>query len=335
MPERTTVTQVVQIGVESTPGTAVAADKRLKSFQVVIGIDADFTEIVPNGHKFPTGFVPGKESTHAKIACPGGISYDELPYLWSSVLNYAAAVQQGATTAYKWTNSSATTAEDTVKTYTVEQGSSVRAHKFAYGMITEVSLKGDRSKVELDGAMIGQLLSDGITLTSSPTVVPAAGNMVPLVPKNVSIYADDTSGGLGGTKLTRVLGWELSVKNRFAPLWVVDASNASWVVGIEQPIQAELKLKLEANSTAMALVTTNMRGGTSKFFRVEAISSTNAGTAYPYSMKFDFCGQVKSAPGDLDDADGVVPVELTFGAVHDETWGKALEVNTICKTSAL
>jgi hypothetical protein len=330
MSERTAITQVVQIGVESTPGTAVAADRLLPSVRLSAGVEASHTEVMPSGYKLPTSQVLGKEWTAADISAPS-IGYDELPYLLLSLLSYAAPVQQSSTTAYKWTQALATAAEDTIKTLTVEQGSSVRAHKFAYGVVTDITLRGDRDKVELSGTMIGQRLSDGITLTSSPTVIA----QVPILAKDVSIYADDTAAGLGGTKLTRVLSWELSLKNKFSPLWVVDAANTSWVAAVENAVQGDLKLKLEADSTGNAFIGTTMRGNATKFFRIQATSSTLAGTAIPYSLALDVAGQVKGPPGKFEDADGVYAYEPTFGVVHDPTWGKGVTCDTICKRSAL
>jgi hypothetical protein len=230
-----------------------------------------------------------------------------------------------------WTHTPDTDGDETVKTYTVEQGSSVRAHKFPYGLLADWSLKGDRDKVEFSGSMIGQVLSDGITLTATPTVI----DQVPILPKHVSVYADDTSAGLGGTKLTRVLRWELSCATRFSPLWVVDAANTSWVAHVDGPVQVTLKLLVEANSTGNALWTTTARAGSKKFLRVEATSDLNAGTAYPYEATFDVCGAVREKPSEFSDSDGVYATEITFGAVHDDTWGKALTAAVTCKRTAL
>lgn len=330
MAEPTTVTQVAQIGVESTPGTAVAANRRLPSLQVSIGPEMSFTEVMAAGMKFPAQHALGKEWCTAELAMPVP-SYDELVYLFANAMSYASPTQQASTTAYKWTSTIASDSEDTVKRFTLEHGSSVRARKFAYGTITDLTLKGDRDKVELSGSMIGQSLSDGITMTSSPTVIA----QVPVLAKDVSVYADDTGAGLGTTKLTRVLSWELSIKNRFSPLWVVDAAQSSWAAAVETPVQAELKLKVAADSTGMALLTTTARGSASKFVRISASSSTLAGTAIPYALTIDTACQVKGSPSKFEDADGLYALEYTFGLVHDATWGKALTIDTMCKRTSL
>ncbi len=317
MAERTTVLQTCQFGAETTPGTAVATNRRMPSISLTSSIEGDTVKIPASGLKFPVGYVPGKEWSSAKLS--GQPTYDELLYLLVSLMSYAAGVQQAATTAYKWTTDLASATEDTIKTWTVETGSAVRAHKFAYGLVTDLTLKGDRSKIDLSGTMIGQRITDGITLTASPTVI----DQVPIMPGEVSIYADTTSAGLGGTKLSRVLSWELAIKGRYGPLWVVDAAQASWATHVELPVDVSLKLLVEADSTGMGFLTT-LRNRSKTFLRLGATSPTLAGTAIPYALQFDMCGEITGAPKEFKDTDGVYAAEFTFGAVHDATWGKAL-----------
>lgn len=328
MGERTTVTQVVQFGVETTPGTSVAANRSLPSFMLNTSIEGDFTEMTANGVKFPTGYAPGKEWSSAKVS--GQPTYDELLYPLVSILKSVSGVQVSSTTAYTWTMSPDSDGPDTIRTFTVEEGSAERAHKFLFGVFDELTLKGDRSKVELSASMLGRAVADGITLTSSPTVIA----QVPILPKHISIYSDDTSGGLGTTKLTRVLSWEFALKNRFGPLWVVDAAQASWVEIVEQMIDCTVKLRVEADAEGMGFLT-EMRAGTKQFLRINAESNVLAGTAVPYELIIDACGVISEPPGEIGDTDGVYAIDLTFKAVHDATWAKALDVVLTNRRSAL
>lgn len=327
MAERTTVTQLVQIGVESTPGTSVAANRLLPSVSIMPGIAGNMDPVKTSGFKYPTGFTPGKEWTDNDLS--GQPTYDELLYLLSSVVASSAGVQQSSTTAYKWLFTSATSSEDTVKTYTVEHGSAFRADKFTYGLVTELALKGNRESVDLSGKMMGQRMSDGITLTSSPVTI----DQVPMLPADVSIYLDTTSAGLGTTKLTRDFSWELSIKDRFSPVWVVDSANTSFVAHVERAADVSLKLTMEADSVGMGLLAA-LRTPATKFIRVQFTSALLAGTAIPYSAKFDIAGQLKSMPGQFGDEDGVLAIGWEFGGVHDPTWGKAYNLELINKRTA-
>ncbi len=328
MAERTQVTQVAQIGVEATKGTAVATTKQLPSFSVITGIDGDSTMINQAGLKFPTQFAPGKDFSTAKWS--GIPSHDELIYILSSLMVAVAGVQQGATTAWLWTFTISGSTEDTIKTYTVENGSSVRAHKFPYGLFTELSLKGDRSKITADATMIGQLTTDGITLTAGNTVV----LQQPLLAKEIDVSIDTTSAGLGGTKFTRVLKWECNIKNRFGPLWTVDSTATSWAVHVELPINATIKVLVEADAAGMGLLA-DWRAGNKKFIRIKDTSPVLAGTAFPYATTIDMCGVMTGPPKEFSNSDGVYAIEFEFGAVFDATWAKAITIAIMSKTTAL
>jgi len=329
MAERTTVTELVQIGVETTPGTAVAATKRLPSLTIDAGVKTNIDAFRPLGNKFPTIHAIGKEWVEAKIG--GEPTYSELQYIFSSLLQYTAPAQIGSTTAYTWAHLPSSTAPDTVKTFTVERGSSVRASKFTHGLVTEFQLSGDRAGITLSGMMLGQLLNDGITLTASGvTALP----QVPILAKQVTGYLDTASGGLGTTKLNRLLKWELGISNRFMPLWVVDASKTSWATYVETPVTAQLKLLVEADAEGMGIRSSYMQTGTTAYVRLAAISSQNAGTGNPYSLTFDTAVQVQDI-SEFSDQDGVQAVEYTFDIVDDVTWGKALTATLINSATAL
>lgn len=327
MAERTTVTQVCQIGVESTEGTAVAANRFLPGVSIEMSPNLNIDKFRPAGNKYSTIHALGKEWSGGTIT--GKPTYDEIMYLLDGVLAYGAPTQISSTTAYKSTHAPSSTAEDTVKSFTIENGSAVRAHKTPGCRIVELSLKGDRDKIDLGGSVIGRAITDGITLTSSPTAI----DQIPILPKEVDIYLDTTSAGLGTTKLLRVFSWEWNIAGRFGPFWPVNSANASFGGLVEMPVEGTVKLGVEADAAGMALLTA-ARAGTTNFLRIAATGGQNAGTATPYSLTLDQAVQV-AAVSDLKDQDGIYAVEITFDIVHDGTWGKALTAETVNKRTTL
>lgn len=328
MAERSSLTQGVQVGVEATPGTSVAASKKFISIGIEPAIQMDPQRFRPMGQKFASVVVPGKEWVEAKISGVG--NYSEIIWFLSSVLVAPGAATTVDTTAKRWTFAPAASSEDTVKTFTVEQGGAVRAHKFTYGVVTELELKINRDGIEISGAMLGQRITDSIAMTGSPTTP----TEVPMIPTEFDVYLDTTSGGLGVTKLQRVLEATITIGDRFAPVWVLNSANTSFVAHVEQEPTAEIKLLMEADSEGMAQLT-QMRAGTTKFLRIYGISSSTAGsTTQKYEFKADFAVKVKDV-GDFSDEDGVYAVEWTFEIVYDATWTKALTIDVINKESAL
>jgi len=329
MAERSTITQVTQIGVETEAGTAVAAGKLLQALSIEPAIKADVSTFRPIGGKYTTIAALGKEWVEAKIS--GEVAcYNHLAYLLAGILNKPTPVQQGATAAYLWTFTPAQTAADTIATFTVEQGSSARAGSFAYGLISSLGLSFSREKIAVSGTMLGQAYEDGITMTAKPTAIAVK----PILPTDLDVYLDDTSAGIGTTKLTRVLSGSLDISDRFGTLWAINSAVSGFAAHVETPPTAQLKLLVEADATGMGLLTP-MRAGDKRYIRLAAEGPTIADT-YKYALQIDLCGVVTDV-GEFSDEDGVYAVEWTFDVAYDAAWasGQALKVLLTNVLSAL
>lgn len=328
MPERSAITQGVQIGVETTPGTNVAADKKLNSMGFIPGVAVDMQRFRAFGNKFATIETPGKEFVEFDLEGVG--DYSELIYALAGAIVAPGAPSTSDTTAKTWTFTPATAAEDTPKTYTIESGGAVRAAKFNYGLINAFEMTLNRDGCTIGGGGFGQRLSDGISMTGSPTSLA----QVPVLPTDIDVFLDTTSGGLGGTKLTRVTECTITIGDRYAPVWVLNTANTSFVAHVETEPTAQIALTMEADAAGMAWLT-DMRGGTTKFIRIKGTSPTLAGAATVfYGFTWDAAVKVAEV-GDFDEQDGLYVIDITYDMVHDGTWGKAFTVSVINKISAL
>lgn len=326
MPERSSISQISQWGVETTPGTAVAANKLLQALMVAGGVKQTMQTFRGSGAKYPVVAAQGKEWFEAALSGP--LVYNDVVYPLSSVLAGATPVQQGGSAAYQWDFNPSSSTEDTVKTFTIEQGSAVRAHKLAHAIVNEFGVAINRETVDVSGRLFGRAITDAITLTASPTAVP----IVPVLPVQFSGYLDATSAGLGTTKLTRLLAAEYSITNRFNPLWAVDAAQSSFVTWVETEPTAQIRILLEADAAGMARLP-NMRAGTTEFVRLEAIGAIIAST-FPYTFRIDAAVKWTEIE-DFSDEDGVYAVRYTGTIVHDGTYGKSHSVRVINTLTAL
>lgn len=331
MSDRASVFEGIQIGVEATPGTSVAANKRLLATAISPSIMTEPNEFAPTGYKYETVVVNGKEWTEAGIEGVG--SYNDPVYLFSSAFGAAAITTPttgtGVTTAARdWNWAPLTTGPDAGKTYTIEQGSSVRAEKVSGGIITALSMSYARSGVSVGGSMMGQLTTDGITLTASPTDIA----LEPIVPNQVDIYLDDTFATIGTTKLTRCIeaGWELSDKN--GPIWPLNSTNASYAASIETKPQGSANLTLGADSSGMALLP-KMRVGQTMYLRIKATGRVIDG-AFTYLHQVDIAVKILN-PGEKGDSDGLRTIPWEFRAVHDSTMGGAFKIKHSTTLTAL
>lgn len=329
MPERATVNQVTQIGVEAggTPGTLVAATRRLQSFSIDPGPDVEVDEFRPEGYKYHTLVNPVKESVTADIE--GRPTYNELAYLLSSCLTTAAVVANGA--GFNWAFTPATNADDAPKTLTVERGSGVRAHRFGYGLVSELNLTFDRDAgVSLEGSMIGTRLEDNIVLSAGATeLVP-----VPIYIGQTDIFLDPTFATIGTTKLARCKTARLSIGDRWNPVWVIDSTKPSFAAHVENAPTVRLELTVEADAAGMALLG-NLRNGDTRFVRIRSQGPLIAAAVFN-TFTADVAGKIAEV-GDFEESDGLVTIGWTFDAVHDPTagWARAFRIDLTNTLAAL
>ena len=309
MPDRPSVTQAIQIGAETTPGTAVAAGKLLRSFTVEPGAKVDMQRFRPVGSKFESVIVPGKEWVEGKITGIG--SYQELPYLLSGILADVGTNPTVVTGGQVWTYEMKQRTPDTVKTYSIEQGDANFAHKFNYGLITELGLNFSRDGCEIDGSFMARALTTGATLTGSPTTIDPE---VVILPTEIDVYYNTTFGAIGTTKLGRAFQANIKISDRFAPIWVLNSLATSYTAHVETAPTVEVELLVEADTEGIQFFPI-MRAGTSGYLRVKC-TSTQQAAGTPYSAQFDVAGKVADV-SDFSDEDGVYAITWTMAAVMD------------------
>ena len=327
MPERTVLTELTQLGVETTPGTVVPANRVFRDLAITPGVKAAISTPELAGQKWPTVAIFGKEWSESKFE---GAGFESIVYVLSSLLSYADPVRVNPPSgiAWRWTFRPAQSQPDTIKTYTIEVGSSVRAAQVAYGLVTGATISVNRNAVEVSGSLLGQRIADGITMTANPAEVPA----VPFVPGKFDLFIDSTAGALGTTKMLRAFSIEFSVSDRYSPVWSVNSALSSFAAHVETRPAGTLKLRLEADAQGRSLLDV-MRNGTKRFIRLLGTGPIIEGTT-AYSLQIDMCGLVVDAPAQ-DEEDSVVVDGWTLTPAFDAGWGKALEIQVVNTRSAL
>jgi hypothetical protein len=186
-------------------------------------------------------------------------------------------------------------------------------------MFTQLGMTFDRDRADLSGAAFGRAQSTGITLTSSPTAI----SMIPILPKDISVFLDTTSGGLGTTRLTRFLRGNFNFgTNKYNPLWTVDQTATSFAEIVESTPGATFTGLFEADTTGVGFLA-NVRAGDTRFVRVRAVGPLIAGSSN-YQLTIDMA--VKFAtPSEYRDEQGVYAIEHNMTLVHDASWGHALQ----------
>lgn len=329
MTERAMVFEALNIGVEATPGTEADANRRIEAWSLAPSPQGAIDSFRPDGSKFATLATVGKRWTEA--ALDGVLSYSDVIYILSGLVSYGTpGTSAGTPPAYTWTFTPDTDGPDTVKTYTIERGSSVRAHQFEYGQFSGFgfSFNATDSQVSISGDVLGQELRDGITMTTTPTTIEA----VPASPKDCTVKLASTQAGISGaTALTRVLAVEWNYTGKYGAVHTV-STDVSYVATVELAGELTGSLTLEADSSGMGFLT-QAAAGTQYWIEILFTGAIISGTdAYKIQIQMPI---VFTNFGDISDSDGVVAVQWQFAGVHDATWTKALEIVVVNATSAL
>lgn len=320
MAYRSSALSTVQIGVETTPGTAVPANKLFTSMNWNMGMRGNVNRYRSAGVLFPSVAIVGKEWSEGTVE--GGATYTELITLLSSCFSYGAP--SGAGTAKTWTfEPPATSLPVDHKTYTVEVGDTTRAHRYSGVLVTGFGYNITRDEFTVSGTLLGRRIDDPVSKTLSPT---AYANR-PIHPIHVDIKMAATQAGLAAAEpLSGVFSLSYTLDGRWGSVWPIARANTSMGGHVALVPTSTMEIVMEANAEGLSRLS-QLRSGDTHFIRVEAtgpiISEPNT-----YSFRHDMAFQIE-APKDFTDQDGVYAVGWTLGATYATGWNKATQITIV------
>jgi hypothetical protein len=323
--ERTAVNAHLQFGAEALTalGTSVAASKLVQCYDAVFQPMGDTIFYRPTGRKYPNTQEQNDEWVDGTWG--GTFDYNGLPYILAGVMGSVAPVAHGpSVTAKDWIYIPPVSGSVVPQTYTIEQGdTSTRAHKSSYTLFNDFGYTLTRKSTAITAKSIGLPLVDAITMTSTPTAVALS----PVPGKQLSVFLDTTSGGLGATKLLKTLRVVYQMSSIYTPFWPINAATAGFTAHVDTAPAATIKLLMEADSVGMTRLT-DWEAGTTYFLRVQAqgtvaiatdgTGSSNIFNTISHDMAIKF-----GAPSQFQDNDGVFAIEWPATIVEDSGWTKA------------
>lgn len=331
-PEVSTVNQKWQWGIESASalGTPVAANKILQCFDITPGINPDVSFYTPSGYKYPSIQEENFEQTDLTLG--GVLDFNGLPYVLASAMGSVAPASHGSsTTAKDWISTPPVSGSIVPQTYSLQQGDSARARKMAYALWSQFGYKATRKTMPtITGKGFAQPLTDGITLTSSPTVVSVA----PVVSKFFNVWLDTTSGGLGTTLLTRCFSVDYVFDGIYMPFWALNRANAGYTAHVDAQPKSTIKLLTEGDSFGLATMLGYMQAGTTVYLRVQAVGGViDAPNSVSNTFTHDMAIKV-GKPSEFKDEQNIYALEWECTVVNDPTWNSG-QAQTITVTNLI
>lgn len=286
--DRALVAERRQLGVETTPGTAVPTTKLLQAMSFDLRPDAEIDVYGPDGQKYDTVTILNKEWTSFPIS--GRPTYTELVYPLSGVLGAPVITTPGgATLARKWVWTPQVSAPDAVSTFTLMQGvpGGTAAERAAFGLITELGLQFSRNGGnEMSGAGIARPTTQDVALdTNEVQQVAITGG--PTGGTFTITYAGQTTAAIPYNANAAAVQAALEALSNIAPGDVVVSGGA--LPGT--PVVVEFRGTLAQTNVGQMTTTDSFTGGTAP---ASAVTTTTPGVA-PTGLAL-----VPIAPGHCD-----------------------------------
>lgn len=324
----------IQLGKESTKGTAVAATKRYPG-ELAFEEEVDYYE--PPYPQQVRGDVSG-QLVNVRNGFKG--SYKSELTAEELVTFLAMCLKGGVTPTnnsgdYTWVFTPPVAADPSINAYTLEFGpndwSTNWTRQVPYVFAPKISLSGAKNQVcEINAELVGRKVVAGATPTGS---LANWSGRTPLVGNLTKVYIDSASGSLGGTQKTlSVLNWKVDMVGGIVPEDTLDGRSDLDFAGERV---GDIGIDIDITALYNGNANTEFAAWRAKTLRAIRIITTGATVvAAARTVQIDATCEYVSAQT-IGSQDGNDIVNLKMKGKYNSTYTKMFEVTVINGVSAL
>jgi len=325
----------VQLGRETTAGTAVPATTIWRGEATAIADNRGVTMVNEQvGIRVNTlrSYI-GRLSAECSFANTPA-TYEQLPHILEAAIKTLTPAQDGAGSGYVYNYEVDNTANNTIKTYTIQTGDNEQARRMFYSFVESFTLTGERGgAVTMEATWQGRNVENNAFTTSLS---------VPVVEEILAgsglFYIDATSGDFGDTAKTEtLLRWQLAVTTGWKGKYTVGDGRRDFVFHYfdKDAFSVELTMTYEHNTTSVAEIAA-FEAQTPRLFRIAIPGSalTTTGTYTTKTMLIDVAGKY-TAFSELNADEGNSIVEATVKGGYDTTEAHSLGILIVNQLTAL
>lgn len=323
---RATVDQVRQLGVETTAGTETDANRKLTALSINLTPQVDKDEFRAAGYKGMTA--SSVNGLWATGGYEGPVDYNHIIYPLEGLVGSPGPT--GATLAKTRVFTPASSGPDSnAKTYTADAGDSAAARVYTRVRFRSFQLEvARRTGSRNTGNLYSNFPVDGQTLTASPTVIAQK----PVGALEWDIYADDTFGAIGTTKVTDAYAAGFAVGDKFNPFWRLNSTDAG-KMGDEAEVPHEITGRIVTMHNAQSRgIFATLSANPVKYLRFVALGPIIE-AAVRYTIQLDFAAQF--ANPDDDDNEGIFGVAYNLRSIYDASLGGHWKLTNISTVATL
>jgi hypothetical protein len=322
--------QKVQLGRETTAGTAVAATAIWRGIGGMLRDDRKVTiveELI--GVALPTDRSYIAELGAILEMAPTPATFEQIPHLFEAgikAVGTGATDGSGSNRVYSYPVGK--TSLNTIKTYTIESGDNQQGEEAEYCFVSELTITAEPKKAVMMSAnwMGRQVTNASFTgALSAPTVEE-------ILPKG-AFYLDAVSGTYGGTQKTQtLLQFSLKLTTGWRPKWSIDNGQIyfDFVYFDRDSYKVEVEATYEHNSDAVTEKTA-WRNETPRLMRVQFPGSTltTAGSTFSTKLlRLDLPIKYTEVEA-LDAADGNSIIKMKAMSGYNESAAEALTCTVV------
>lgn len=337
----TAITQLgkLQIGMESTKGTLVAATRVIPCKWTPSEMQERYYSGYPRGYRAPVG--GGVGTTLMKgfaLAVETELNAEDILWpLQTGIKGSITPTGAGADKTWVWAPE-LTTGIPTIQTATVELVESDGSTNQYYGEVGHamtdmigISYK-ENAPAMLKWGMFARARQSG-----SPTgSLTEYSSREPLVSPLLAVYLDTSYAGMGGTQLTGVIraaDWECStgLKPKFTADARGDLDFTGYTVG---EVRSTLKLTFELDATGAARIAA-WRSQAAQYIRLKYTGNVIGSGVKTVQVDGAYRFPAGSKPDIQDGDNGIKVVSLNLESFYDVTGTKSIEVTVVNALTAI
>lgn len=310
--DRGAVNFVSQIGVESTPGTSVAANRFLPTLSWMLKRDRGTKKFRARGSKVDTSHLLHKQM--ARGSAEGVLDYNSIIYVLDGLFNAATAAQIGGLTAYtREYTPGVRSADSTPKTYTVERGDAVACEDYAFTQLVNLNIEAGQDDFTIKADAISRAPADNQVLSGSITSIAER----PVERNDIDVYIDDSFATIGTTKITQATEESLSLGEKFKEFFVHNSVTPEFADLVEIPYEPTFSFSTIHNIQSRTLIA-SLTSNPYKWVRWKAIgASLGTFTTERFeTIQFDMCVKFDN-PEVIDDEDGPLGYKYNCSMMPD------------------
>ncbi len=303
----------IQLGAETTAGTAVAATAIWRG----TGVIADDQEMVFAEEDVgllsgtDRSYVPRLGATITFDSVPA--TFEQLPYILDAGIAKATTAAEGS--GYLYSYAMPRTSQNTPQTYTIEAGDNQAAEELEYAFVESFTLSGEGGgPVQVSAEWRGRRVSTSAFTTAGIGLDPVEEILF----SKGKLYIDDNTVGATLVSAT-LLGMDMPVNTGFVPRYTADGELYFTAINQVMP-EVTVALTFEHNASAVA-EKAKWRAQTRRHIRLQFDGSAlaTAGTSYSTkALRINLAGKWETFEA-LSDEDGNDTVTGTFRARSEES----------------